>query len=168
MNSFKALFYQRLRGYVFVVTQVTCVAHLFTQHVANVGMCEGASMLPTLNSHGDILLQESLSLKFSSPKLSRGDLVISISPVDPTRLVCKRLLGLPGDTICVDPSENDTRHVVIPQGHVWLQGDNYSNSRDSRVYGPVPVGLVRARVLARVWPLADAKWLRNPWTYLDE
>ncbi|KAJ1300763.1 hypothetical protein OPQ81_002407 [Rhizoctonia solani] len=144
MSSFKALFYRRLRGYVFVVTQVTCVAHLFTQHVANVGMCEGASMLPTLNAHGDVLLQESISLKFSPPRLSRGD------------------------TICVDPSEGDTRHVVVPQGHIWLQGDNYSNSRDSRVYGPVPMGLVRARVLARVWPLADAKWLRNPWRYLDE
>ncbi|CAE6493324.1 unnamed protein product [Rhizoctonia solani] len=122
MNSFKALFYQRLRGYVFVVTQVTCIAHLFTQHVANVGMCEGASMLPTLNPHGDILLQESLSLKTSPPRLSRGDLVISISPVDPTRLVCKRLLGLPGDTQFEGFEGVRARADGVSQGESFGQG----------------------------------------------
>jgi inner membrane protease subunit 1 len=106
-------------------------------------------MLPTLNAHGDVLLQEAISLKRSPPRLDRGDLVISVSPVDPTRLVCKRLLGLPGDTICVDPTESAIKHVEVPRGHVWLQGDNYNNSRDSRLYGPVPMGLLRARVVAR-------------------
>lgn len=145
-------------------------------------------MLPTLNAHGDVLLQESLSIKRSPPRVARGDLVICVSPVDPTRLVCKRLLGLPGDTVCVDPTESATRHVEVPKGHMWLQGDNYNNSRDSRVYGPVPMGLLRARVVARVsklcreqdsynsiglisfqvWPLADAKWFRNPFVYLDD
>lgn len=107
-------------------------------------------MLPTLNAHGDVLLQESLSIKRSPPRIDRGDLVICVSPVDPTRLVCKRLLGLPGDTVCVDPTESVTSHVEVPRGHVWLQGDNYNNSRDSRIYGPVPMGLLRARVVARV------------------
>lgn len=112
--------------------------------------CEGSSMLPTLNPHGDILLQESLSVRRNPPRLDRGDLVISISPVDPSRLICKRLIGLPGDTICIDPTTPTTKHVLIPPGHVWLQGDNFMNSRDSRMYGPVPMGLLRARVIARV------------------
>lgn len=32
------------------------------------------------------------------------------------------------------------QHMTIPMGHVWLAGDNYNNSNDSRMYGPMPIG----------------------------
>jgi len=44
------------------------------------------------------------------------------------------------------------RVVVVPPGHVWVQGDNMVVSRDSREYGPVPLGAVRGRVVCTVWP----------------
>ena len=34
-------------------------------------------------------------------------------------------------------------------------------SRDSRVYGPIPLALIRGKVVARIWPLNDMKWLEN-------
>ena len=48
----------------------------------------------------------------------------------------------------------DARSFVVPAGHVWLQGDNRNDSADSRNYGPVPLALVRGRVLTRIFPLA--------------
>jgi hypothetical protein len=42
--------------------------------------------------------------------------------------------------------------LTVPPGHVWVQGDNLAVSRDSREYGPVPLGTVRGRVLCTVWP----------------
>jgi mitochondrial inner membrane protease subunit 1 len=42
------------------------------------------------------------------------------------------------------------RLIRIPEGHVWLQGDNLANSIDSRDYGPVPEAILKGRVLARV------------------
>ena len=44
---------------------------------------------------------------------------------------------------------------MVPCGHVWLEGDNKGRSRDSRDFGPVPYGLLRGRVICRVWPLKD-------------
>lgn len=41
-------------------------------------------------------------------------------------------------------------HVQVPKGHVWLQGDNFNNSTDSRHYGPVPYAMVRGRVFVKV------------------
>jgi signal peptidase I len=51
------------------------------------------------------------------------------------------------------------RRVRVPRGHVWLEGDNARNSTDSRAYGPVPAALLRGRVVARVWPPWEARWL---------
>ncbi|KAI9366794.1 peptidase S24/S26A/S26B/S26C [Zopfochytrium polystomum] len=67
-------------------------------------------------------------------------------------MVCKRVLGLPGDTVLRDPTVSLTETIKVPPGHIWLQGDNYSNSTDSRVYGPVPLGLMKGRVVCKVFP----------------
>ena len=40
--------------------------------------------------------------------------------------------------------------IKVPQGHVWLVGDNLGNSIDSRDYGPVPEATLKGRILARV------------------
>jgi inner membrane protease subunit 1 len=60
---------------------------------------------------------------------------------------------LPGDVICVDPTGQlapSTEHVVVPKGHIWVSGDNAADSRDSRLYGPVPMALIHGRLFARV------------------
>ena len=43
----------------------------------------------------------------------------------------------------------------MPEGHCWLLGDNLQESRDSRTYGPLPMALVRGKVIARIWPLSS-------------
>jgi len=78
--------------------------------------------------------------------LRRGDVVIVRSPHSPSDSICKRLVGLPGDRI------NWGDYGAVPSGQVWLEGDNSSESRDSRLYGPVPLGLVQGKVVCRVWP----------------
>ncbi len=42
------------------------------------------------------------------------------------------------------------RRLQVPKGHVWLQGDNIILSRDSREYGPIPLALVKGRVVFQV------------------
>lgn len=43
-----------------------------------------------------------------------------------------------------------TYTTKVPRGHIWLEGDNLIVSRDSREYGPVPLALLRGRVVAQV------------------
>lgn len=43
--------------------------------------------------------------------------------------------------------------IMVPDGHIWVEGDNPWNSSDSRNYGTVPAGLIMGRVLFRLWPL---------------
>lgn len=49
----------------------------------------------------------------------------------------------------------------VPPGHIYLGGDNLPWSRDSRSFGPVPLGLVNGKVIARVWPFDKAEWVKN-------
>lgn len=110
-------------------------------------------MLPTMAEEGEAVIENRLSFRLNPGCLKRGDLVTFESPLTPGRFVCKRLLGLPGDIVCVDPTgskAHSSEHVVVPRGHIWLMGDNSDLSRDSRDYGPVPLSLVRGTLLARV------------------
>lgn len=52
-----------------------------------------------------------------------------------------------------------SREIYVPKGMVWLEGDNSENSADSRLYGPVPLGLIQSRVVCKVWPLNQIKLL---------
>lgn len=104
-------------------------------------------MEPTLESN-NILLTEHISPRLQ--RLRRGDIIIAKSPSNPKQNICKRITGLPGDKV---RGHFPSRSHVVPRGHVWLEGDNSSNSSDSRIYGPVPEGLIRSRVVCRVWPL---------------
>lgn len=118
-------------------------------------------MLPTM-SIVEYVLEEKIRHEWFPQKLRRGDVVTYLSPLDPNSLVCKRILGLPGDIILVDPTtlsdpeRSDMRerasqsHVTVPKGHIWVQGDNATASRDSRLYGPVPISLVRGRLLCGI------------------
>lgn len=110
-------------------------------------------MSPTFEPSGETVLESILPYRLFPHTLARGELVTLRSPRNPNRVICKRVIGLPGDTVCTDPSglkAPPMEHVVVPKGHVWIAGDNASCSLDSRDYGPVSMGLIRGRIVARV------------------
>ena len=85
----------------------------------------------------------------------------------------KRVIGLPGETVSaragvvyIDDQPlhepylpagsvtNDFAPIAVADGHVFVMGDNRTNSKDSRMFpgGGVPTDSVVGRAIARVWP----------------
>jgi signal peptidase I len=140
------------------------------------------SMVPTLNV-GDRVLVNKLSYRLHD--VHRGDLIVFERPPESSgngendiRDLIKRVIAVGGDTIeqrnnlvyvngdRVDepylepgtPTENLPRQT-IPEGHVFVMGDNRTNSEDSRVFGPVDEDRIVGRAFVRVLPLGDIGWL---------
>ena len=113
-------------------------------------------MLPTMSASGDLVVIRRFGRTFV-----RGDVVVATSPTNPSTKLCKRIIGLPGDTVLINPHPylplptSALSTVTVPPGHVFLQGDNVANSSDSRHYGPVPTALVMGKVVAKVWPVGE-------------
>ncbi|WOH03061.1 hypothetical protein DCAR_0522452 [Daucus carota subsp. sativus] len=138
-----------------------CLLHITDKYICSPIIVHGPSMLPTMNLTGDVILAEHISSRFG--KLSVGDVVLVSSPENPRKTVTKRILGLEGDKVAflVDPSfgSGNYRTIVVPKGHVWIQGDNIYASKDSRHFGPVPYGLIHGKVFCRLWPPDGFGWL---------
>lgn len=43
--------------------------------------------------------------------------------------------------------------VEIPEGYIFVMGDNREGSKDSREFGLIPISKVEGKVVTRIWPL---------------
>ena len=110
----------------------------------------GTSMDPTFKPGSSILVEA----RSATAEEDRGDVVVLHSPEEGCEddLLTKRVVGLERDWLYA----RDGRLVRVPTAHVWVEGDNASNSNDSTHYGAVPRGTLVGTVVAKVWPLAEA------------
>jgi signal peptidase I len=140
------------------------------------------SMEPTLDV-GDRVLVNKLSYKLHD--VHRGDVVVFERPPgastgedDEIKDLIKRVVAVEGDTIEAKqgvvyvneerldedylepgtPTEELPRET-IPAGHVFVMGDNRTNSEDSRVFGPIDEDDIVGRAFIRVLPITDIGWL---------
>lgn len=137
--------------YALRLLQIFLIGHLISTYVVTIRPCIGPSMLPTINWEGDWILISKFHRRGYGVNV--GDLVSYYHPIRQGYKGVKRVVGMPGDFVLRDtPGKGDGWMVQVPEGHCWLAGDNLDASRDSRHFGPLPLELVRGKVLGRVWP----------------
>jgi signal peptidase I len=163
--------------FIMLVVAVDLVFGFVRPFVVEPMSVPSASMAPTLEP-GDRVLTNKLVYDFADP--DRGDLVVFES-VDERKdeEIVKRVVGLPGEEISVQEGvllvngeapyepyllttqESPTSEapvvesfgpMVVPQNHVFVMGDNRTNSYDSRFFGPVPEENLVGEVSLRFWP----------------
>jgi inner membrane protease subunit 1 len=52
--------------------------------------------------------------------------------------------------------------IQIPEGHCYVVGDNMKFSRDSRMFGPLPLALIKAKVIGKWSTLYEYSWSSLP------
>ncbi|CCH44674.1 Mitochondrial inner membrane protease subunit 1 [Wickerhamomyces ciferrii] len=155
----KAKFFGKVFSYVL---RGGCAVHVLQSHFYEFTETRGESMLPTLAASNDYVYT---SKRY---KLGRGveigDCIVALKPTDPDQRVCKRITGMPGDIILIDPSmenkkddkskfdvdnkESFNKFIKVPEGHCWVTGDNLAHSLDSRTYNSLPLGLIKGKIIA--------------------
>lgn len=145
---------------------------------------KGASMEPTFIS-GEYILTSKVTYKFRP--MHRGDVIVFKSLQNPNIDYIKRIIGLPGDRVTVTAGEvyvNDQRiaenyiasktnvwergyskegiPATVPDGQIFVMGDNRGRSSDSREFGPVPIENIIGQVFFRYFPVNKIGWIGNP------
>lgn len=134
----------------------------------------GESMYPTLNDK-DYLILNRLSYKFGEVK--RGDIIVFKTDLKQDngkeKDLIKRVIAVPGDHLAITDSKvylnnnlidepyidnaytSGDIDIVIPDGKVFVMGDNRENSKDSRSedVGLVNMDDILGEVMIRLLPL---------------
>jgi signal peptidase I len=153
---------------VLIVGAAFVLALIIQQFVVKPFYIPSESMEPTLVK-GDRVLVNRFEYRFTDPK--PGDVVVFHPPIAPDEDYIKRVVAVGGDTVEVKDStlyvngvaqeepylkEQSIRGIfpeeTVPEGYVFVMGDNRNRSGDSRVFGPVKLDSILGGGFLVYWP----------------
>lgn len=166
----KSFVKELLKDLAVVVVVVLCVGFFIKPIVV-----DGESMLPTLESK-DYLLISRQAYTFGEPE--HGDIVVfPHKEGTDEKLYIKRVIALPGDHLTIQNGNVYINGVtlneeyidgadtsgdidyVIPEGRIFVMGDNRNNSSDSRFFGTVKIDDVIGEAFVRLYPFSKIDFI---------
>ncbi|WP_100371853.1 signal peptidase I [Bacillus sp. FJAT-45037] len=179
MNAFRSHWVDWLKAIIVALLFATIIrAFFFISYEVR-----GESMMPSAYD-GERFIINKVGYNFVEP--DRFDLIVFHATE--TEDYIKRVIALPGDTVqyvddrlyingeyvdepfLVERVEEGNRMPytydfaypqVIPEGHVFVLGDNRPYSKDSRMIGPISYESIVGKVDMRFWPITAAGWMND-------
>ena len=130
---------------------------------------------------GDMVFSEKVTYYMRAPQ--QGDIVTFDDPEVEGRTLIKRVIAVGGQTVnlvdghvvvdgvvldepyTLDKESNPLNRTApgvdisfpytVPDGSVWVMGDNRTSSQDSRYFGAIPVSSITGRASFVYWPVND-------------
>jgi signal peptidase I len=161
-----------------ILIGVTLACYLLLGQVIEVS---GVSMEPNVKN-GEFVVAEKISPKFGG--FSRGEIVVIKSPENPNRLLIKRIIGLPTESVKIAGHYVYVNNRVLVEKYLdsdvitlggqmirentittlgedeyLMLGDNRENSTDSRDYGAINKESVLGRALFVYKPIQNFRLL---------
>lgn len=169
-----ANFWQQTKGNGLTLVIAIVLAFLIRVFIAEPRYIPSDSMFPTLQQ-GDRLVVEKVSYYFHPPR--RGDIVVFQPPTqlqmqgyEKNQAFIKRTIALGGDILSVQNGIvyiNDRAltedyiaelplynlpPIQVPEGKIFVMGDNRNNSNDSHIWGFLPETNIIGHAVLRFWP----------------
>lgn len=138
---------------------------------------DGSSMEPNFHN-GDYVIVNRLAYQLGD--IQRGDVIVFPYPLNPEEDYIKRVIGLPGDRIRInqgvvyvndqpiqepyinEPPIRDLEETVVPEGSVYVLGDNRNASSDSRAWGPLQIEKIIGKAIFRYYPFDSIGVINHP------
>lgn len=144
-------------------------------YVLRLAIVYGVSMEPTLQQYDFVLIWQ---LGYTP---CNGDIIVTNAHNGYQQSVIKRIVASEGQKVSilggqvyidgnlleekylenVNKGLCDMPEMIVPEGHVFLLGDNREHSIDSRTMGCLSVECIRGKVLVKLCPFDEVKVFMN-------
>ena len=165
-----------IKDWVISIVVAVALAMFIRTFIVELYVVDGPSMRPTLESEERLVVNKFI-YRFRPPE--KGEVLVFQYPRDPSRDFIKRVIATPGDTIeiregrvlvndqlltedyILEKTRSEYPKSTVPEGRVFVMGDNRNNSEDSRFadVGFVPYDLIKGKALLVFWPISQYKTL---------
>jgi signal peptidase I len=135
-----------ITGFGFFLLAVFALSIVFYMNFKTV-VVSGVSMWPTLKNGQRVLVSNAYWLV---GPIRHKDVIV-IQDENPSGFMIKRVYRMAGEKVDYINWPRDyslaNGELIVPDGHVFVLGDNRKHSEDSRSYGPVDVTKVLGKVV---------------------
>lgn len=174
--SSKAKFWQQVRENVQIIAIALALALLIRVFIAEPRYIPSDSMFPTLTI-GDRVVVEKISYLLKPP--TPGEIIVFDPPPQlqmqgytKDQAFIKRIIATSGQIVQIqngrvyidgqplaelyiaEPPNYQMAPVRVPEGQLFVMGDNRNNSNDSHVWGFLPKPNIIGHACFRFWPLS--------------
>ncbi|MGN0940803.1 MAG: signal peptidase I [Selenomonadaceae bacterium] len=167
---------EEIKDWVVSIVVAVVLAFFIRYFIVELYLVDGPSMRPTLQS-AERLVVNKFIYRFRAPE--RGEILVFKYPRDPSRDFIKRVIAIPGDTIeikngnvfvngkllnepyILSKTRGNYPLATVPEGHIFVMGDNRNNSEDSRFadVGFVSYEMIKGKAMLVFWPFSQFKAL---------